>query len=613
MSEFLRNVPLFAEMSEADLDRLCELAREVRLAAGETLFEEGSQGDAAYVIEEGELEILKKDGGKNVLLAVRQRGDVIGEMSLLEDAPRMASARARGDVLVVSVAADAFENVLQSSAGAARAMLHTVVARWRGTEARLRQSEKMAQLGTLAAGLAHELNNPAAAVQRGAATLQELDERAHQAERALMQDGIDDTQREAIDALEARAASAAGKPDSLDSLTRSDREAEIEELLEDHDIDEAWEVAPSLVTAGLTPDEVKEIFEVWGERANQVLTWLGLSFSRSSVVAEVHQGAARISELVRSLKMYAYLDQAPVQEVDVHEGLDNTLVLLRNKLKKAIELKRDYDESAPRIHAYGSELNQVWTNLMANAIDAMDGAGTLTVRTRARADAVEVEIEDSGSGIPADIQKRIFDPFFTTKPPGKGTGLGLDICYNIVVNKHKGSLSVSSRPGKTTFTARLPHDFTKASQVEAPALDRPSDEQLLEILQSAKTVAVVGASRKEGRPAFTVPAYLARQGYNVTAVNPTIDGEAFGAPVVHKLDELSEPPDVVLVFRKAEAAPEIVEDAIACDAKVVWMQEGIVHESAARRAQEAGLGVVMDLCMRKTHARLVRDADKNNR
>jgi signal transduction histidine kinase/predicted CoA-binding protein len=611
MSEFLRAVPLFAELDTAALDRLCELAKQMKLQPGEMLFEEGARGDAAFVIEHGELEILKADGGKDVLLAVRQRGDVIGEMSLLEDAPRMAGARARGEATVISLGADSFDEVLQTSAGAARAMLHTVVARWRGTEARLRQSEKMAQLGTLAAGLAHELNNPAAAVQRGAASMTDIDARAQAAQRVLLASGIDDEHRSALDELEARARSAAEKPTELDSLTQSDREAEIEEILDDADVEDAWEVAPSLVNVGLTPDDVRELMDHWGERASQVLAWLGLSYARAAVVAEVHQGAARISELVRSLKMYAYLDQAPVQEINVHEGLDNTLVLLRSQLKKGVEVIRDYADEMPNIHAYGSELNQVWTNLMANAIDAMGGEGRLTVRTRAMTDCVEVEIEDSGEGIPAEIQKRIFDPFFTTKEPGKGTGLGLDICYNIVVNKHKGALTVTSRPGCTVFTARLPYDFTKPATSEVTNVDQVNDDDLLRILQETKTIAVSGASTKDGRPANSVPAYLARHGFEVTAVNPRLEGiEAFGRPAVDALSDLGFAPDVVLVFRKPDAVPAVVDEAIAVGAKVVWMQEGIVHTGAARHAKDAGLQVVMDLCMRQTHARLVQDANR---
>jgi signal transduction histidine kinase/predicted CoA-binding protein len=607
MSEFLRRVPLFADLNDADLDRLCELSNEEKLTAGQRLFEEGSQGDAAYIIETGELEILKQDGGKEVLLAVRARGDVIGEMSLLEDAPRMASVRARGDAAVLSVPAQAFEDVLNNSSSAARSMLHTVVARWRGTEARLRQSEKMAQLGTLSAGLAHELNNPAAAVQRGASSLTDLDERAQKAERELLAAGVTAEQRAALDVLEGRAREAAGKPDELDSLTRSDREADLEELLDENDIEDAWEIAPSLVNIGLGKEELAGVLKSWGDRSSQVMSWLGLVYSKAAVVAEIHQGSGRISELVRSLKMYAYLDQAPVQEVDVHEGLDNTLVLLRSKLKKGVDIVREYADDLPTIHGYGSELNQVWTNLMANSIDAMEGEGKLTVRTKALADAIEVEIEDNGSGIPEEIQKRIFDPFFTTKPPGKGTGLGLDICYNIIANKHKGTLSVTSRPGRTVFTARVPHDFSKPQQaVEAPAFERLSDEKLKELYESTKIIAVVGASKKEGRPAFTVPAYLARNGFTVIAVNPTIEGEAFGQPAVATLADLPEKPDVVLMFRKAEHAPEIVDGAIAAGAKVVWMQEGIVHEVAGQRAMEAGLVVVMDLCMRKTHSRLFR-------
>ena len=456
MNEFLKDVPLFSELPGSDLDRLCSLAAGMRLEPGETLFEEGATGDAAYVIEQGHIEIVKDDAGSEVLLAVRGPGELIGEISLLVAAPRMATARAQDEVTLVRLDAEAFDGLLHSSPSASTSMLRTAVERWRGAEARLRQSERMAQLGTLAAGLAHELNNPASAVQRGAAALPGLEGRVDAARRALLATGPSAAQQDALDTLDARVRASARTPASLDALTRSEREEEIEERLEDAGVDEAWDVATSLAGAGFTGDEVGDLLAAWGDRTPAVATWLGRSFEQAAVVAELHEGAARISELVRSLKLYAYLDRAPVQQIDVHEGIDATLVLLRSRLRDGVDVARDYGEAVPSIQAYGSELNQVWTNLVANAVDAMDGSGTLTLRTRGLPDAVEVDVEDDGPGIPEAILPRVFDPFFTTKPPGVGTGLGLDICYNIVVHKHGGQLSVASRPGCTTFTVRLP-------------------------------------------------------------------------------------------------------------------------------------------------------------
>jgi signal transduction histidine kinase/predicted CoA-binding protein len=612
MYNFLKKVALFADMPDDDLARLCELIDEVHLEPGEQLFAEGSPGDKAYVIKEGEVEIIKTASGRQVLLAVRHPGEVIGEISLIEEAPRMASVRARSKSVLLEVGQEQFETLLDHSPSAVRATLYNVISRWRSTQAKLRQSEKMAQLGTLSAGLAHELNNPAAAVQRSTEQLRQVDEQIQKAQIELTSQGLSREQIDRLLELGAHARQVARKPDELAPLARSDREEALEDWLEAQGYGELWEIVPPMVSLGYGPEELKELIDYFTkEKFPAAMTWLAGSFTFSSLMGEVHEGASRISGIVKALKSYAYLDQAPVQSVDIHEGLDDTLVLLRNTLKAGIHLKREYAEVMPRIQGYGSELNQVWTNLIDNAVDAMQGKGELVVRTHWDGDWVVVEIQDDGPGIPENHLDRIFEPFFTTKPPGKGTGLGLDISYNIIVNKHRGDIQAHSRPGKTVFEVRLPVNFERQGE-SAPLVQgvrRLSDDRLRELLGSVRKIAVVGISSQEHLPAYSVPAYLHAHGYKIFPVNPNIT-EILGERSYADLKQIPEPIDVVMIFRRIEEVPEIVDQAIEMGARVIWMQEGIMHEQAAQTAREAGLEVVMDTCMRTTHRRLMGEGDR---
>ncbi len=290
--------------------------------------------------------------------------------------------------------------------------------------------------------------------------------------------------------------------------------------------------------------------------------------------------------------------------MDIHEGLNNTLVMLRHKLKEGVEVKRDYDEEIPPIQAYGSELNQVWTNIIDNAIDAMNGKGEIKITTRHEGDWVIVDLEDNGPGIPEEIQEEIFSPFFTTKAVGKGTGLGLNISYKII-EKHAGEVKVFSKPGKTRFQVSLPIDFSKAdsNNVASSSSISSDDESLRRILETSRNVAVVGISDKEDQANHTVPKYLQSQGYKMFPVNPRLES-VLGEKTYPDLVSIPEEIDVVEIFRRSEVVPEIVDQAIQIGAKVVWMQEGIINEAAAETALEAGLEVVMDTCMRATHKRL---------
>jgi PAS domain S-box-containing protein len=317
--------------------------------------------------------------------------------------------------------------------------------------------EKMASLGKLSAGMAHELNNPAAAAQRGAAHLQQLFQRLQDVLLRIGELNLGERQLGKVLELEQVVRERAKQPADLEAMNRSDRESELEDWLGGQGVEKAWELAPTLVDLGFDRGELQALADDFTiDQFSIVIEWLSYAHTIHSLLSEVSLGTGRISEIVKALKTYTYMDQAPVQFVDVHEGLDNTLIILQNKLKAGITVRREYAQDLPPIQAYGSELNQVWTNIIDNAIDAMAGGGTLVLRTHMDDQWVVVEIEDDGSGIPQDIQNKIFDPFFTTKPPGEGTGLGLNISHNIVVQKHQGQITVSSGPGRTCFLVRLP-------------------------------------------------------------------------------------------------------------------------------------------------------------
>lgn len=463
--EFIRRLPLFSGLAEEDLGRLVDMAEPISLRQGEVLMEEGSAGDAFYVALDGEVEVTKRSDQREVLLAVRGAGEVLGELALLSQKPRTASVRATSESHLLKISKEAFLNLLTSSRSATLAMLHTVVERLNNTQIMLQQSEKMAALGTLSAGLAHELNNPAAAAKRSAGQLTE--EITHWMRLAATRDAanLDARQKEIINQLRDEIVARTVSPAKLDPLTRSDHESELQDWLDEKNVPDGWQYAPTLVSYGWDKRTLEELSRSFSsEQSAVVVPWLAVGCTIYALLYEISHSAERLSEIVKSIKSYSYMDQAPVQNVDVHEGLENTLVILRHKLKEGVKVTREFAPDLPHIEAYGSELNQVWTNIIDNAIDAMKGQGEIKLKTHVQNDCIVVEIIDNGPGMPAEVQAHIFEPFFTTKGPGVGTGLGLHISHNIIVHKHRGEIKVTSKPGETTFQVKLPIQLKRKDQ-----------------------------------------------------------------------------------------------------------------------------------------------------
>lgn len=453
----LRRIPLFAELPEEALERLCDAATRVVYPAGATVIREGTAGDGLYVVVRGELEVsTRPGGGEELVLARRGPGDVLGEMSLLERAPRTATVRATVETEVVVLSPGAFQRLLFDRPEIGAAILNTMAARLRSTEASLMAREKLASLGTLAAGLAHELNNPAAAIRRATSQLREaaLAWRRWSGELAGL--NLDPGQTGVVRSLEGELRPTEA---GTDLLAAAEEEQRAGDWLENLGVDAPASAAAPLVAAGWTVERLAGLRESFdAAQLRVVLNWLVATLAARELLEEIEVSAEAIARIVGATKSYAFLDQAPVQAVDVAATIEDTLTILRPALKHGIEVVRDYARLEP-IEGFGSELTQVWTNLIDNAVDAMDGRGTLTIRVgpdAADPDHVTVEITDTGVGIPAERRSRIFEPFYTTKGPGKGSGLGLHIVRDIVVNRHAGRIEVESRPGHTTFRVRLP-------------------------------------------------------------------------------------------------------------------------------------------------------------
>jgi signal transduction histidine kinase len=452
--EELRHISTFADLSDQDLAWLASQMTLIELAPGEIFLREGSPADRLFVILEGELRGERQSDGKEQRIYVARAGQVTGMLPFSRLTQFPSTVRAVGHARIAALPADRFPDMLRRIPLLAPRLVGLLSDRIREATRNEQQQEKMAALGKLSAGLAHELNNPAAAARRAAESLREAIATLRKANSRLDRRALSVEQRLSLSELEAEIVE---QPDTvLDPLDRGDREDEIADWLEKHGVSQAAQLATNLVDAGFEHSCLTQIASAFPPDAiDDVLTRVSASLLVGRLAKEIEHSTGRISDLVQAIKEYSHMDQMSQQEVDIHQGLENTLLILRNRLKQGISIARDYDRTLPKVCAHPGELNQVWTNLVDNAIDAMSGKGELRIRTARELDKVLVEIGDSGPGIPPEIQKRIFEPFFTTKGVGEGLGLGLDTVYRIVRNHH-GDVRFDSRPADTRFQVRLP-------------------------------------------------------------------------------------------------------------------------------------------------------------
>jgi signal transduction histidine kinase len=428
------------------------------------LVKQGEPGRGAFVLTQGQISVTRQSEGVDMPIGQHSAPAFFGEVQVLTEEPVPVTLTALSDCQAYQLSPEDFLSLLHRCREFERRVFRLVERRLRGLESFIRSREKMAALGTLAAGLAHELNNPAAAVVRAMKDVvpamnelqrlsvlygqQQVDDAHTQEWKRLLDEGIERILHQPIHPLEL-----------------SDREENLLEWLEQYGVDQAWKLAGPLAAGGVSSEALEHLLTCWRDQSTELrelgLRWLAISFDVMQMVKGGQRGAERIGELIHSMKSYSHLDQGAQQLIDVHEGIEDTLRLLSHRLKQGVALVRHYDRNLPQICAYGSELNQVWTNLIDNAIDAMDEHGTLTltsttVLTAEQQQQVCITIADTGPGIPPEILSRVFEPFYTTKPVGKGSGLGLDLVRRVVENRHRGTVQLESRPGHTQFQIRLP-------------------------------------------------------------------------------------------------------------------------------------------------------------
>ena len=457
----LRTLFLFEKLTDAQLEHLCQEGH-VEIIEPGLVFTEGDPATCLYVLIEGTVITSRKVGDDDVEISrTSQQGVYSGAFQayLGERVPQLYqnTLRVTEPSRFFVLGADCFARIMNEWFPMAVHLLEGLFFGSKATREVVGQRERLLALGSLTAGLTHELNNPAAAAVRATASLRERVAGMRGKLRLLAGGKYQRASLESIIGLQQRAVEKVSKAPKLDPLTASDREDELSDWLDDNGISDGWQLAPTFVQAGLDTEWLDQVRDcVGGGMLEPALRWLNYTVETELLMNEIEDATTRITTLVGAAKQYSQLDRAPFQVVDVHDLLDSTLLMMSAKIGKDVKIVKDYDRSLPKVPAYAAELNQVWTNLIDNATSAMDGTGSLTIRTARDDGQVLVEVGDTGPGIPAGIRKRIFEPFFTTKPVGEGTGLGLDIAWRIVVNKHHGDLRVESRPGDTRFQVRLP-------------------------------------------------------------------------------------------------------------------------------------------------------------
>jgi signal transduction histidine kinase len=456
--EELRRVPQLSDLPEEQLSWLASMMDVSEFEAGEYTLRSGDPADHMVIVLQGELQARADDGNSPVFII--RAGEISGLLPHSRMKTYTRNVRATAWTRAARLHRDHFDEMLERIPELESRLVAVMVDRARNATRDDLHNQKLAALGQLAAGLAHELNNPSAAVSRAADVLKQKLIDLDASERKLAEAGLTATQLQRLCELRANALAHVRTSKAVDSLTRADREDELIEPLERAGVADPYTLADELVDAGFSRNDIEEVGTAFpSESLPEVLASVAATLTLEKIASEIKDSAGRISELVRAIKEYSYMDQAPEREVDIHQGIENTLTMLNHRIKHGVQVQRDYDREVPLICAHGGELNQVWTNLITNALDAMQEVAedrrVLRIRTARNGEFALVEVFDTGTGIAPEVRDRIFEPFFTTKKQGEGTGLGLDIVFRIV-NKHHGEIRFESAPGRTCFQVRLP-------------------------------------------------------------------------------------------------------------------------------------------------------------
>lgn len=454
--EDARHLPVFAALPDDQWEYIRSLAQPIVMGSGDVLLREGDAAVGMFVLVAGELELLKQVNGQPLVVSRQQPGSIVGEIAVLTNAPEPVTVRVTQPSLLLKFSTSVFGG--QQNSPISRLLFATIVERLRATEAMVQQHARLEALAQMAAGLAHHLNNPASASLRAAKQLPETLGGLYQLVFRFQEFNLSADQLQFLGELQSKLLACGAPSPTLQPLERSDREEQITQALELHGVTDGWRYAPMLAAAGIDEPTIERLSTTLETLPmNDALHWLEGMVRLNELMGTLEQSAARIVDMVHSVMAYAYTDLTPLQTVDVHTGLENTLSVLEHRME-GITVERDYDRSLPMITVYGSELNQVWTSLLENAIEAVRASGgdRIGIRTWRESDWLIVEIMDSGGGIPADVLPRIFEPFFTTKPIGQGAGLGLTTAYRIVHLRHRGQIRVVSSPGETRFQVCLP-------------------------------------------------------------------------------------------------------------------------------------------------------------